>query len=286
MQITLDVNNSAKPATLVDEFGFQTGTPDNPLSISGGVVKVAASQWNTFVDLGTGSGGSPQRGLVYNDDGTGGGIYCTPTVNGFVALWVPFYGRVFGIRVAYGAPALSVSIDGGAAIRVNDLDTYVVKENRVSGASNHAVHVITHTDLEDGVKHYARVEIAPSASATTFFGYLLDSKYYQNETPGVFQAKPLAVPLEAASTGATFTPYSALMSASYGFVKISKLVYANPTAGALELYWYDGTTKVLTKTIAAKDTWSESFNPPLTASSITHAASGSGMYVTAFGGYY
>lgn len=281
-----DTGRREMPSVLYDRFSAQAGGAENPLMVSGSVVKVRPTSHNTHVELGSGSGGSFQSGLSYNDDGSGGGIYCTPTANGFVAIWTTFYGRVFGIRVAAGAQPCTVSVDGGAAVRVDDYNRFTVREQRVPGASNYPIQVLTHTDLEDGVKHVARIEFPSNATATTFFGYLLDGKYYENATRAHFQSKPIAVPLAAGGTGTAYSPYSALQSASHPFGWISKIVYANPSGGAIDVSWYDSTTVVLTKTIASKDIWVETFNTPIAAGTIVHAASGSGAYVTAFGGYF
>ncbi|MFZ4605145.1 MAG: hypothetical protein ACOYM5_02705, partial [Caulobacter sp.] len=212
------------PAGLRDRFGAQAGLPDNPIFVSGSVVRVPARQDNTYAELGSGSGAAFQNGLPNNNDGGGNGYNVVPTVNGYVAFWFPFYGRVFGIRVGYGAQPCTVSIDGGAAIRVNDYDGYVVKESRTAPLSARPVDVLTHTDLEDGVKHYARVEFPASASSSTFLGYLLDAKYYQPVRPVHIVATPLAVPVASGGTGTYFSPYSGLNGASYAYPHVSKIV--------------------------------------------------------------
>lgn len=257
--------------------------------LGGRLVPVQATTMNTLVEVNAGGTFAFQSGLAYNTDGSTTALSCTPgsSLGAYVSLWIPFWGRSFGVRVRQNAQPFSVSVDGGPVHRVRDLEQYVVKEGR-QVTDSHEVAVVTHTDIAprknadgtlpiDSEFHTAKVMFSANAAASLLFGYLLDEKYYRQGPSIHMPSASAAVP-----TGSLGAIAPTLSGITIPARQISKILYFNTTAGALTLTFMAAGNTV---SIPANSMYELNFPTPIASSVLTHQASGVINFV-AFGGYY
>lgn len=278
-----DVNLAGFPLALVDPRGVPLSR-ESPLPVRGGVVRQSLTQLNTTFELGTGSSVTKNQGLPYNNDGSNLGLLVVPAATGFVLLWVPFFGRCFGVRFLSTAQPFTVSVDGGDAVMVDNPEKYLGLEGETN-ANPHAVEQMTHTDLADDTQHYAKIEFPPNATSSVLLGTLLDSRFYR----AVGRAHGMSASIAVPTSAALLAPYSSLEGSSVLFNYISKVVYGNPSGGDITVTWYDGATAIFPFLLKAGGTDGGrefTFPIPITSQQIRHAASGAGAYCVAYGGYY
>lgn len=257
--------------------------------IGGRLVPVPATSMNSAVLVNAGATGTFQVGFAYNTDGSNSGINCVPgsSLGAYVAIVINFWGRTFGVRVRQNAQPFTVSIDGGLAHRVRDLESYVVKEGWQT-TDSHEVAVVTHTDIAprknadgtlpvDAEFHTAKVMFSANAASSLFLGYLLDEKYYQKGASVALPSASAAVP-----TGALTSIGPVLNGLGIPMRWISKVMYFNTTAGALTVTLMAAGNTI---PIAANSMQPVDFPTPIASNVLTHQASGAINFI-AFGGYY
>lgn len=254
--------------------------------IGGKLIRLPFSPQNISEQtIGTGSASYQKGGIYYNLDGsqTGYSITVSSGTANAVALWLPFYGRTFGVRYRSSSSIInsfSVSVDGGDVVRVVDPETYLKKESQ-SSSQNHEMSVITHTDLSNSI-HFAKIMVSGGYSVF-LHGILVESGAYGNApTPmchGITNATgSVAVPLSSTS----FSPYPA--SSGVPLSAISKVFYYNAGLSSATVTLSTQANDVFAVYgIASSSHISIDFPVPITSNSYKHLASASGVKAVAVG---
>lgn len=224
-----------------------------------------------------------------NPDGTGQGINISvPNTSGSgVRIWVPFAGRMFGVRwrrQGSTTPVFTVVVDG-VPVQVSGRPDRLVDEGlTVSGLVEQGI-AITHDNLDPAIPHYAEIivtaDVGGSARPIVLFGWVLDALAgYQSPPRSHYLIGPTACP-----TSMTAIPSNAggADSATLGF---ARLTYYNSSGGALDVTVEYNTVTFWKKSIAAGNTEVFDAGGLLAYNTLfRHMASGSGITFTVIGGY-
>lgn len=175
-----------------------------------------------------GTGAATWQNSLYttNPDRSGSGYYVSvPNGTGnAVRIWVPFFGRCFGVRwySTQTTPDFTVVVDG-EAVKVEGWPIWLTNEGITSQLLDARSALVTHDNLDPRKRHIAQINFVsnPSSSrAWVLFGALLDRRagypdpraYVHAGIPGVLTNAQVAIPL----VGGTFQG-------------IRKLIYVNLT---------------------------------------------------------
>ena len=281
----MDLSSSLDPQIAgVRDDGSESGVLRAEI-VKGELVPTPLPAISTYQEIGGTATASFQRsGQAFNTDGslTGWNIVSSNSAGNYAALWFAFYGSTLGVRMRHDCGAFSVTVDGGDAVRVKNLEGYLAGESRQASA-NHDVATITHRDLGPGI-HFGKIIFGQNVNG--FINGIIVEKG-PNNFPRTMRHTIQASALVAVPTSAaTFNPYDNSMGSGYPFTSVSKVIYSNPTAGALTLTWSQSGTTSMSVSIPAGGIQIFDFPIQIGAGLFSHAASGSGMLVTAFGGYF
>lgn len=242
-----------------------------------------------YVIENTGSTASfAESGFDYNMDGSGQGINISvPATSGNgVRIWVPFAGRIFGVRwrlLSSAADRFTVVVDG-VPVQVSGRPDRLVSEGiTISSLASQGI-AITHDNLDPTKQHTAEIivtaDVGGSARALTLFGWVLDKQagYPEPRRVDYISVVPTACPTSATAVS-TGTAGSKVKG-------IRQIRYYNSSGGSLDVTVnYNGTA--FWKTTLAAGGCAELTFPELVPinSLFTHLASGSGVVFTVIGGY-
>lgn len=246
----------------------------------GDAVEVPFRTLEYYAEVNGGAGATFQTtGLYSNPDGSGTGLSVTVptdvTVGAGVRIWLPFYGRIFGVRwrrdAATTASGISVVVDGVAvAVTPVGLLPGLTDEGITTQISDTRARAITHRNLLDDGPHVAEITIGsvPSAVSTIMlYGYIADGRAGYQPLPRVAQV------VSTTTLTASDVEIPANRSTALAFRAIRRVLYTNITAGPITVTVKNGASIMWQASIPANN--SATFDPGGVAASaaFTHAAS-------------
>lgn len=218
-------------------------------------------------------------GVYSNPDGSGTGLNISiptdVTVGAGARIWLPFYGRIFGIRwrrdVGATATGISVTVDGvSVAVTPVAALTQLTDEGITTQITDTRARAITHRNLLDDGPHVAEIAIASVASVAatvTLYGYIADQRAGYQQLPRIAQVVSTTT-LTAADVEIPVNRGNVL-----AFRAIKRVIYTNTTTGTITVTVKNGANIMWQAAIPA--TSSATFDPGGVAASaaFTHAAS-------------
>lgn len=237
-----------------------------------------------------------QVGLTGNRDGSGNGINCVTaaTLDNGVRIWVPFTGRIFGVRWRRGGstatPPFTVSIDGEAFTPPHYADDYLTSmELGGSSVQDDEATWIVADDLPSG-HHLAEIVLTTNGAGVltlVLYGIVVDGWAGYKEP----------APVTIIGTGSPVTITDSFVEIPAGRASanqirgISKILYYNTHTSAVTVQVRYSTTVIWEVVLAAAGAAGASatldFNPPLSpslATGYTHKADVTGkVNATVFG---
>lgn len=232
-------------------------------SLYGNLVPVPFRPGAVQIDLGGTATASVKDGLISDESGMDTYIpVSVPTGQNGVRIWIPFYGRCFGVRVRRDSatlPAFTVAVDGhskGFDGTIPDINTMSISFTDGWG------YIVTHDDLPDGF-HLAEIcVVAPSSgtSALTFYGFLAEERagYRAAKKFQMFAAAPAALTTSLATPSLGAAPNSG--------IAFRKAIYCNVGSASATLTLAVGGVSMLTKVLSVGDSYEFDFGG-LTANS-------------------
>jgi len=246
--------------------------------VRGNLVPIPFDALQYYAELSGGATAtSAPTGVYSNPDGSGTGVNVSiPSgADAGVRLWMPFYGRGFGVRwrrdSGLTATNLSVVVDGEAVgVDTGNLP-HLVAEAITTQITDAEARAITHPLLPNDGPHVAEIHVIrdPSATATiTLYGFLLDERAGYRPLPRVAQMLTTTV-LTAAAVEIPVGRGTALAMRA-----IRKVIYTNITAGPVTVTVKNGANTVWARSIPANETIEFDPGTAIAASSaFTHQAS-------------
>lgn len=274
----------------VMEDGSPTGAVRSILT-RGNAVEVPFRALEYYADLAGGATAAFQTTGVYsNPDGSATGINISvpAAADAGVRLWVPFYGRLFGIRwrrdTGATASGITVTVDGVSTVvqPVVQLD-HLTAEGITTQLTDAKARAITHDNLTHDGPHVAEIVVAanPTGNATvTLFGYLADTRAGYTPLPRLGHV----VSTTTLTTSAVEIPMN--RGNILAFRGLRKVIYTNTTATAATVTVRNGAATMWSAEIPANGT--ATFDPGGVGASaaFTHLAStASAINATVIGEY-
>jgi hypothetical protein len=236
---------------------------------------------------------------IVNKDGSGTAIvFSVPAGTNGARVQVPFFGRAFGLtfRRSQGQgsqiPAeFSVRIDG-VAYAVSTTITRVSLFSQVLEDSN--CKVLITDDLPEG-EHVAEITlVAPSSGTDQLYleSYLVERRAgYTPVIPSDVLLTPSTAQVPTVAAAIYDTMVSANPSGTFGIGRrVSKVRWQNNTGGAVTdlVVTYNSVTYAAPNSIAARDAFELTFNPPIVMNSLwkhVSSAGGANFPYFVFGSY-
>lgn len=253
-------------------------------TVSAGLVFLPFSQLSYF-HYTIGGSVNPNRGAYYNTDGSQSGLSVSvPNTPGdFSFVYVPFYGDKFGVRMRNDAAPFDVQVDAAEIVPVELPQAFQIKEG-LQSANNYEVRQLTHTNLGPGY-HLATLLFPQNYPSSNILGIMVDAAE-NKPNPTTNAVVPNQHANNAMPTSFTLiAPYGAAGS-TIPFACIYKIIYSNPTAGALVISLsQDGTNASASQNVAAGGVWEINFpsNNPLVPNTLYHMAASASCLFLAFG---
>lgn len=231
-----------------------------------------------------------QSGLDYNPDGSGQGIQIIvpATIGNGVRLWLPFSGRIFGVRhrLRYTDTDLFSVVVDGVAVPVSSRPDRMVGEGLTLNSLNAQAVSITHDNLDPTKPHTAEIIVPADLVTSTerklvVFGWVLDRQFGYTDPRRI---DFMAVTPEAVPTSLTVMPNGSTAGNLKG---IRQIRYYNGDASARDVTVNYGAGTTFWKVSLAAGATAELTFPELVTinSNWRHQASGTGVIYCMIGGF-
>ena len=257
--------------------------------VRGDVVPIPFDSGNYYAEIiGSATAAQQTTGVYTNPDGSGSSINVSVPagLTQGMRIWVPFYGRAFGIRWRRDTatcPNISVIVDGQAVMVATGYSDRLTIEGLTTQMSTDAeARAMTHDHLAGGA-HMAEIVIASDPSLTTtitLYGYLGD------ERAGYRQLPRLGHLFTTVAVPTTSTEIATGRATSLNMRSVRSVVYTNTSGAAVIVTVYNNTTVLWAKSIAAGDSAVLDFGSPISATAnLKHMAGAAGVNYSVIGEY-
>lgn len=276
-----------------EDDGSEAGTISTRL-VRGDLAPLPFDALQYYADLiGSATATYQTQGVWSNPDGSGTGVNVSVPagLTQGVRIWLPFYGRGFGVRWRRDTAttaAISVAVNGQAVQVATGYLPLLTAEGLTTQFADAEARAVTHDHLANDGPHVAEIVVVSDPSATqtiTLYGVLVDARAGNRTLPRLAQVQTAST----LTTGAVEIPTG--RGTSLAMRGIRKVLYANTSAGAVTVTVKNSTSVLKAFYLAASGTAGDcaEFDPGesvAASANFTHQASaGSAVTATVIGVY-